>query len=276
MKIDSHQHFWKYNPVRDSWIDDSMKILRKDFLPVDLEPILRKNKVDGCMAIQADQSEDETSFLLKLADEHDFIKGVIGWVDLKNPNLESRLVHFCKNKKFKGVRHVLQAESKEYVLSKEFQTGISKLNKFGLVYELLIYPFQLKNSIDLAHTFSDQIFILDHMAKPNIKEQKIINWQKDISNLAKAENVFCKISGMVTEADWANWKPSDFEPYLDVIFESFGVDRILFGSDWPVCLLAAKYEETLEILNGYLSHFSKKDKNKILYKNAVNAYQLES
>ncbi len=276
MKIDSHQHFWKYNSDRDSWINESMKTLRRDFLPSDLEPILRKNKVDGCIVIQADQSEDETSFLLKLADEHDFIKGVIGWVDLKSPNLESRLTYFCKNKKFKGVRHILQSEANHFILNNTFQNGISKLNGFNLVYEILIYPNQLKNTIKLVNNFPDQVFILNHMAKPKIKEQEIEDWKNDITNLAKSRNVYCKISGMVTEASWEKWIPNDFKPYLDVVFESFGVNRVLFGSDWPVCTLSVKYAEVVKIVTDYIGSFSQEDIDKVLFKNTIKAYKLEN
>lgn len=276
MRIDSHQHFWKYDANRDSWIDDSMKILRKDFLPSDLEPLLQENNIEACIAVQADQSEEETKYLLKLADENDFIKGVIGWVDLKKWDLEERLTFFCKNKKFKGVRHILQDEANDFVFNNKFQKGISILNKFNLVYEILICPAQLINIISLVNDFPNQIFVLDHMAKPNIKDQKIDTWQKDITTLAKADNVYCKISGMVTEAHWKDWKPEDFKPYLDIIFASFSVDRLLFGSDWPVSLLAADYGEVLKIIKDYMNFFSDEDKNKIFFKNAVRVYQLEN
>ena len=276
MRIDSHQHFWKYDANRDSWIDDSMKILRKDFLPSDLEPLLQENNIEACIAVQADQSEEETKYLLKLADENDFIKGVIGWVDLKKWDLEERLTFFCKNKKFKGVRHILQDEANDFVFNNKFQKGISILNKFNLVYEILICPAQLINIISLVNDFPNQIFVLDHMAKPNIKDQKIDTWQKDITTLAKADNVYCKISGLVTEAHWKDWKPEDFKPYLDIIFASFSVDRVLFGSDWPVSLLAANYDEVLKIINDYIRNFSDEDKNKIFFKNAVKVYQLEN
>jgi len=276
MRIDSHQNFWKYDANRDSWINDSMKILRNDFLPSDLEPLLQENNIEACIAVQADQSEDETTYLLKLADENDFIKGVIGWVDLKKWDVEKRLTYFCENKKFKGVRHILQDEANDFVLNNEFQNGISVLNKFNLVYEILIYPAQLTNIISLVNDFPNQIFVLDHMAKPNIKDQKIDSWQKDITTLAKADNVYCKISGLVTEAHWKDWKPEDFKPYLDIIFASFSVDRVLFGSDWPVSLLAANYDEVLKIINDYIRNFSDEDKNKIFFKNAVKVYQLEN
>jgi len=276
MRIDSHQHFWKYDANRDSWIDDSMKILRKDFLPSDLEPLLQENNIEACIAVQADQSEEETKYLLKLADENDFIKGVIGWVDLKKWDLEERLTFFCKNKKFKGVRHILQDEANDFVFNNKFQKGISILNKFNLVYEILICPAQLINIISLVNDFPNQIFVLDHMAKPNIKDQKIDTWQKDITTLAKADNVYCKISGMVTEAHWKDWKPEDFKPYLDIIFASFSVDRLLFGSDWPVSLLAADYDEVLKIIKDYMNFFSDEDKNKIFFKNAVRVYQLDN
>jgi len=274
MQIDSHQHFWKYNAQRDTWIDDSMQVIRRNFLPEDLKPILEKNKIDGCIAVQADQSEDETTFLLNLTEENLFIKGVIGWVDLCADNIEERIAHFSKHSKFKGIRHIIQAESNDFLLRDDFQNGISKLEKFNLVYEILIKKEQLENTIKLVEKFPNQIFVLDHIAKPSIKDAKLEPWKKQIKTLANYENVFCKISGLVTEADLKNWKYQDFVPYLDVVFNAFGSNRLLFGSDWPVCLLAGNYKEVLAIIETYVASLSEDEKQNIMGNNASNIYKL--
>lgn len=274
MIIDSHQHFWKYDPVRDSWIDDSMKELRRDFLPKDLAPLLKNNGIDGCVAVQANQSENETEFLLNLAQNNTFIKGVVGWVDLRADNIEERLEHYSSNNLFKGIRHIVQAESDDFMLGKKFQNGISLLKQFDLTYDILVFPSQLRAAIQLVNKFPNQKFIIDHMAKPTIKNGKMVDWKKGIELLVRSQNVYCKVSGMVTEADWKNWKKGDFTKYLDVIFDTFGVDRILYGSDWPVCLLAAEYELQLEIIGEYITKYSAEDKEKIMGGNAINFYNL--
>ena len=276
MIIDSHQHFWKYDSVRDSWIDESMQVIRKDFLPQNLKPILNKNNIDGCIAVQADQSENETQFLLELADKNPFIKGVVGWVDLCADNVNERLAHFSKNKLLKGVRHIVQAELSGFMLQADFQNGIKNLEQFNLIYDILIYPNQIEETIALVKKFPNQLFVVDHLAKPNIKSQKIKNWEKDLKKLAAFENVFCKISGMFTEANWNKWQRSDFTPYLDVVFKAFGTHRIMYGSDWPVCLLSATYEQQLNSIEKYVSEFSSADKALIMGKNALKIYKLKS
>jgi len=274
MIIDSHQHFWKYNPVRDAWIDSTMKSIQRDFLPGDLEPILISENVDGCIAVQADQSEEETNFLLKLAAKNNFIKGVVGWVNLCDDNVEKRLDHFAQNTLFKGVRHILQAEKADFILKPAFVNGIKKLAPLNLTYDILIYPHQIKNSSTLVSKFPDQKFVLDHLAKPPIKSGKIRSWKADLQALAKHPNVYCKLSGMTTEAHWKNWKIEDFTPYLEVIFETFGAHRIMFGSDWPVCLLAGNYTESKQIATSYLSQFSTEEQNQVMGLNAINFYGL--
>lgn len=274
MIIDSHQHFWKYNPIRDSWIDNTMKALRKDFLPKDLKLILDGNKVDGCIAVQADQSEEETIFLLECAKENQCIKGVVGWVDLRAKNVEERLEYFSKNHLFKGVRHIVQAEKNDFVLRKDFQNGISKLAKFGLTYDLLVYPKQLPATIKLVKEFPMQPFVLDHIAKPKISENLDKQWLKNIQDLAVCQNVCCKISGLFTETEGFKWRESDFTPFLDAVVDAFGVDRILFGSDWPVCLLAVEYKKTLEIIKNYFQGYSSEDKAKIFGGNAIRIYNV--
>ena len=274
MIIDSHQHFWNYDPIRDSWIDDSMSIIRKNFLPKDLEPILIENGVDGCIAVQADQSELETQFLIDCACSNSFIKGVVGWVDLTSKNIDNRLNHFSLNPSFKGVRHIVQAEKKNYLLRKDVQNGISKLKEYNLTFDLLIYPHQIMNAVELVKKFSDQTFILDHIAKPNISKPVSDEWKYGIKLLSENHNVSCKISGMVTETHNFKFNKNDFTPFLDVIFNCFGSERIMFGSDWPVCLVAASYNQTIKIIHNYLENCSKKIKDDIMGNNAVKIYNL--
>lgn len=276
MKLDTHQHFWHYDPVRDSWIDDSMTVLKADFLPVDFKNEIVCCAIDGCVAVQADQSEEETRFLLKLAGENPIIKGVVGWVDLKADNVAERLAHFSENPLFKGVRHIVQAESDDaFMLQPDFKRGISALSQFDLTYDILIRSDQLAMATKLVRCFPDQPFVLDHIAKPLIKDQVMSPWKDQISELAGEPNVHCKVSGLVTEADWHAWRPEDIYPYLDVVFEAFGTDRLMFGSDWPVCQLAGGYEIVHELLESYLEGFSDGDKNKIWGQNALKFYKLE-
>lgn len=276
MIIDAHQHFWKYNSVRDTWIDDSMEVIRKDFLPLDLAPILKANDVDGCIAVQADQSEAETQFLLDLARQNPFIKGVIGWVDLQNNNIEERLAYFSKNALFKGVRHIIQGEPKGFMLQDNFLNGISKLAQFHLVFEILIYPNQLKETIEMVKKFPNQKFILNHIGKPKISQIIDIKWTKNIKELASFKNVYCKLSGLVTETDNFKWKYKDFNSFLYVVFNAFSPKRLLFGSDWPVCLLAASYEEVYQIIKRYTANLSEKERENILGSNAVDFYNLKT
>ena len=274
MRIDSHQHFWKFDPVRHAWIDSSMQNIAKDFLPKDLKPLLESNLMDGCIAVQADQSETETEFLLKLAEENSFIKGVVGWVDLSAEDISQRLEVFSKNPLFKGVRHVLQAEKEGFMLQDPFLRGISELKNFNLTYDILIYPNQLEEARLLIEKNPDQPFVLDHLAKPYIKQQKIKNWASDIKELAKYKNVYCKLSGMVTEADWNHWQFENFKKYLSVAFDTFGSDRLMFGSDWPVCLLAGSYEHVVKIIDLFIENLEQEEKNNIMGGNACNFYNL--
>ena len=274
MIIDSHQHFWKYMPERDTWIDETMEVLRRDFLPEDLAPILKANQVSGCIAVQADQSEEETEFLLSCAAAHPFIKGVVGWVDLCASNLDERLAFFSKKPLLKGVRHMVQAENEDFLLLEEVQRGIGKLSKYNLTYDLLVFPHQLPAAVTLVKQFPEQKFVLDHLAKPAISEPISKTWLTQIGRLSENQNVFCKFSGMVTETKGYQFEADDFAPFLDVVFEHFGPDRILFGSDWPVCLLAAQYQNVLRIITNYLNAFDQSVKNKVLEENAIAFYNL--
>ncbi|OXB11352.1 amidohydrolase [Flavobacterium plurextorum] len=274
-RIDSHQHFWKFDPVRDSWIDESMSEIQRDFLPEDLLPLLTENKFSGCVAVQANQSESETNFLVDLASKNDFIKGIVGWVDLRDENISERLHHFSSNKTIKGFRHVVQGEADDFMFRADFRNGISALKKFDFTYDILIFHRQLPAAISLVKDFPNQKFVIDHIAKPDIKSGSIDSWKKGIEEIAKYDNVWCKISGMVTEADWENWTPEDLKPYLDVIFENFSTDKIMYGSDWPVLNIASDYNEVVKTLEDYISKFSIEDQNKIWYENAVSFYNLK-
>jgi len=276
MTIDSHQHFWKYDPIRDQWIDKNMQIIRKDFLPEDLKPVLLKNNVDGCIAVQADQSESETEFLLDLASKHSFIKGVVGWVDLCAENIEERLAYYTKNNWFKGVRHILQAEDTSFMSRPSFLHGISKLEQFNLTYDILVSSTQLEAVVALVSRFPHQPFVIDHCAKPNIKDQQFEKWASHISGFSNYENVFCKISGLITEADWNHWTYEQITPYLNHIFHVFGKKRVLYGSDWPVCLLAGNYKEQLRVIGTYTDQFSAEDKALLMGGNAFKLYGLNT
>ena len=275
MRLDAHQHFWEYDAQRDSWIDDSMSVLKSDYLPEQIEPLLKEKELEGCIAVQANQSEKETEFLLALAEAYSFIKAVVGWVDLCSENIEKRLEHYAQNPYLKGIRHIVQAEPENFVLKPEFQRGIGFLSQFNLVYDLLVYPSQLESGIELVSQFPDQKFVLDHCAKPQIKIQEIKKWTRDIRRIAEEENVFCKVSGLVTEADFKNWKPSDFLPYLEVVFDAFGEDRVLYGSDWPVCLLAASYEKVYQLTDDYTIEHSADARLKFFGDNAARIYNIK-
>jgi L-fuconolactonase len=275
-RIDAHQHFWNFDPVRDAWITPEMKVIQRDFLPGDLRPILQDAGIDGCIAVQADQSEDENDFLLTLAEKNDFIKGVVGWVDLRHPDIAQRLQYYSKFKKLKGFRHVLQGEhDRALMLKPSFKHGVAQFKNHGYTYDILIYPDQLGYTKEFVAAFPGQPFVLDHIAKPHIKDRYITEeWINAIRAVAANQNLFCKISGMVTEADWYNWKPEHFKVYIDTIVESFGTDRIMFGSDWPVCLVAASYQQTIQIVTDYFSAFTQHEQAAFFGGNAINFYNL--
>ena len=278
MKIDSHQHFWKYSPARDTWITDDMKIIQKDFLPADLKPILDANSFEGCIAVQADQSENETNFLLELAAKNDFIKGVVGWINLKSESgsesVSERLQYYSQFEKLKGFRHIVQAEADDFLLDKDFCRGVAQLSKYGFTYDILIKPRHLKATIDFVKQFPEQKFVIDHIAKPDIKNGRREEWENYVRELGRMENVHIKLSGMVTEGDWQNWKSEDFTPYIDVVLNSFGTEKIMFGSDWPVCLVAASYEQVCGIVEENIQQLSAFEKQLIWGQTAIDFYKL--
>lgn len=273
MRIDSHQHFWRYDPAQYPWIRADWP-LRRDFLPEHLAPSLRANRLDGCVAVQARPTLEETRWLLGLAAEHTFIKGVVGWVDLRSENLTEQLTAFANNPKFAGVRHVVQDEPDDnFLVRPEFLRGVAELQFFDVAYDLLIYPRQLPASIRLVRKFPRQRFVLDHMAKPPIKRKDLWPWAAHIRELAQWPNVFCKLSGMVTEAKWTTWKESDFKPYLDVVVEAFGPRRLMFGSDWPVCLLSASYQRVHDLVASYAQEFPAAEQGRIFGETAAEFYR---
>ncbi|HEX2846563.1 MAG TPA: amidohydrolase family protein [Chitinophagaceae bacterium] len=275
LKIDAHNHFWKFDPVKDSWITEEMDIIRRDFMPADFFPVLQQHGFDGCIVVQSDQSEKENDFQLKNAAQYGYIKGVVGWVDLQSPQVEERLAYYRSFPVMKGFRHILQGEAdRALMLKPAFKQGIGLLEKYGFTYDILIFPDQLKYAEELVAAFPRQKFVVDHIAKPDIKTGSSNNWKQEIHALAAHDNVFCKISGMITEADWKQWKKEDFTPYIDTVVEAFGTGRIMYGSDWPVCKVAASYSKTLEIVSQYFCRFSAAEQAAFFGGNACSFYHL--
>lgn len=252
MKLDAHQHFWRYDATQYPWIPAGSS-LHRNWLPADLAAIQQPLGFDGSVAIQARQTLAESDWLLGLADADSRVKAVVGWVDLRSENVGADLERLARHPKFAGVRHVVQEEADErFMVRPDFLRGIALLQSFGLTYDILIFPKQLPAAIELAAKFPEQPFVLDHIAKPHIKGREMSPWREQIRELAASPNVSCKVSGMVTEAEHQGWKEDDFRPYLDVIFDAFGTSRIMWGSDWPVCLFAASYEQSLRLVEGYI------------------------
>lgn len=272
MKLDSHQHFWSYDAAQYPWIPPGSP-LHRNWLPLDLAPLIATAGLDGCIAVQARQTLEESHWLLELAEHHAIIKGVVGWVDLRSPDVDRDLEALARHPKFAGVRHVVQDEPDvNFMLGAEFLRGIGKLRAHRLTYDILIFPQQLPAAIELARRFPEQPFVLDHIAKPHIKDGTLEPWRTQIRELAKAPNVLCKVSGLVTEAAHALWKPADFMPYLDIVFEAFGEDRLMYGSDWPVCLFAASYARMFMLIDDYTRTLSATARGKFFGSNAARFY----
>jgi len=253
-----------------------MRVLRKDFLPDELAAIYQTQQIDACVAVQADQSEAETSFLAGLASQYDFIKGIVGWTDLRSPQLAARLATYASNPLIKGFRHIVQAEpDPRFLLQADFLEGIRQLATYSFTYDILVYPHQLEAVVDFVGLFPEQSFIIDHLAKPLIKDGHFDRWAEQMRRIASHPSVYCKVSGLVTEADWQQWKYQDFVPYLDLVFDAFGTDRLVFGSDWPVCLLAGSYDAIQGILRRYLAAFPETERQKIWAGNAIKFYGLD-
>jgi L-fucono-1,5-lactonase len=277
MGIDAHQHFWIYNPAEYEWIDESMSAIRRDFLPEDLEPELTYNEFQGSVAVQARQTLEETRWLLELADRSSKILGVVGWVDLCSSDVRSQLSAFARSPKLVGIRHIVQSEPDDrFLLRQDFLRGIALLDEFDLAYDILVYTKHLPVAAEFVERFPRQRFVLDHLAKPAIKSREIESWAAGIRRLAAFPNVFCKLSGLVTEADWQSWKPEDMTPYLDIAFETFGTSRLMIGSDWPVCLVAGSYRRTLGVVKNYFQGHPAETRNAVLGENARRFWRLKA
>lgn len=274
MRIDAHQHFWQFDPIRDSWITEDMAVIRRDFLPMDLKPLLATEGIDGCVAVQADQSENETGFLLELAGRYPFIKGVVGWVDLLGDNLDERLGYYKKQKIFKGVRHILQSESSEFMTAPKFVKGVSRLKDFDLSYDILTNEKQLPEVCELIQSLPEMRLVIDHISKPDIKNQSFDHWAKYMNVISGYDHVYMKLSGMATEADLQNWSADDFIKYVDFCLEHFGPKRLMFGSDWPVCLLAGSFQKVYQALLSCISELSDDEQAWVLGRSATSFYQL--
>ena len=276
MHIDAHQHFWAYNHREYEWIEEAMAVIRRDFLPADLKPQLEKNGFQGSIVVQTRQTLEETHWLLKLAEENPFILGVVGWVDLCSPQLRSELNLFAGRPKLIGVRHIVQSEPDGFLLQPEFLRGVSMLEEFDLAYDILIYPRHLPIAAEFVSRFPRQRFVLDHLAKPPIKSGEMDIWARGIRELALFPNVYAKVSGLVTEADWQAWRPETIWTYLDVAFECFGPGRLMIGSDWPVCMVAASYERTMNLVKDYLRGYTAEEREAVLGGNVAKFWRLQT
>jgi L-fuconolactonase len=257
LRLDAHQHFWRYSAVQYPWIPPGSP-LQRDWLPADLAALQAPLGLDGSIVVQARQSLAESNWLLGLADADPRIRGVVGWVDLQDDRVEESLAEFAAHPKFVGVRHVVQDEPDDrFMLRPAFLRGLGRLKQFGLRYDILIYPKQLPAALEVVRQFPEQPFVLDHLAKPFIRDGLLSPWREQIGELARFPNVLCKVSGMVTEAKHLGWTPSDFRPYLDTVFAAFGEDRLMFGSDWPVCLLAGSYEQVFRVAEDHVVNVAK-------------------
>ncbi|MFH6602802.1 amidohydrolase family protein [Maribacter algicola] len=275
MNIDSHQHFWKYEPVKHAWIDEDMAVIRRDFLPEDLKKVYQENDIDGSVAVQADQTLAETDFLLDLADQNDFIKGVVGWADLRSNAIDAVMEKYSAEKKLKGWRHIVQGEADHnFLMRPSFLKGISLLEKYGHVYDILIFPHQLGAALEFVKQFPNQKFVIDHIAKPYIKDGFFEGWAILIKEIARYENVYCKLSGMITEADYKTWTPQQIIPYMDWVLNVFGPDRIMYGSDWPVCLVAGNYGQVKQLVVDFIAPLSDGERMAIMGGNAIEFYDL--
>jgi L-fuconolactonase len=274
MKIDAHHHFWKYSAAEYGWIDDTMSFLRRDFFPPDLEKEIREAGIDGVVTVQAQQTLAETSWLLRMAAQNSFIKGVVGWVPLTEPSVSKELESFAEEPRLRAVRHVIQSEPDGFLLRKDFNSGVSILRQMGLAYDLLIHERQLPEAILFVDRHPQQVFVLDHLAKPRIKEQLLEPWRQNLRELARRENVFCKISGLVTEADFLTWTEGQLRPYFETALEAFGPDRLMFGTDWPVCLVACSYRQWCDIVDRLTTALSPAERAQIFGGTAERAYHL--
>ena len=274
--IDAHQHFWRYSAAEYGWIDDSMAALRRDFLPADAGREMAIAGVGACVAVQARQSLEETRWLLSLAEDNPRIAGVVGWFDLQSPDVWAQLDRFAAHPKLVGVRHIVQGEADDrFLVRPAFRRGIAQLEAFGLPYDVLIYPRHLPVASEFVSQFERQRFVLDHLGKPDIRGGERRSWERDLRRLAAHPNVYAKLSGLVTEADWERWTPEQIRPYLDVAFDCFGAERLMIGSDWPVCTVAADYARTMAVVTDYVSALGNAERDAVLGGNAKRFWDLK-
>lgn len=246
-------HFWRYSRQEYGWIDDTMQPLRRDFLPPDAAALMREAGMDACVAVQARQTIDETRFLLDLAAQYPFIAGVVGWVDLRAADLDEQLAELSAHRKFFGLRHIVQAEPDDFLRGSEFRRGVARLERFGFAYDILIHARQLPAAIDFAAALPDQRLVLDHLGKPDIRGNGFDSWRRGLDRLAKHPHVRAKLSGLVTEADWTAWTVEEIHRYIHAALDSFGADRLMIGSDWPVCTLAAAYPQVVGLVRSAIA-----------------------
>ena len=276
-RIDAHHHLWRYSKEAYGWIGPGMEAIARDFLAPDLESELRNGGISGSIVVQAQQSVAETEWLLGVAEQSQIFRGVVGWAPIADGELGATLEKWRDQKKLKALRHVIQGEpDDEFILREDFNVGIKQLAGTGLVYEILIYEKHLPASIHFVDRHPNQVFVLDHVAKPRIKEAVIEPWRKNILDLAKRANVYCKLSGMVTEADWTKWSLADLRPYFETVLEAFGPSRLMFGSDWPVCLLATSYQKWIETVEDFIGKSSATERSQIFGGVAAQVYSLET
>jgi L-fuconolactonase len=275
VRIDAHQHFWRYDAEEYAWIDDTMAPLRRDFLPGDLLPELRAAGFQGSVAVQARQSVDETRWLLDLADDCPSIVGVVGWIDLQADDVDEQLGPFAGNPRLVGVRHIVQSEPDGFLDRPRFRRGVAKLERLGLAYDILVFARQLPAAIRFAAAFPDQRFVLDHLGKPDIRSGAFDSWRRDLDRMAALPNVWAKLSGLVTEADWQRWTMADVRRYVHAALDAFGAGRVMIGSDWPVCTLAASYRTTMDVVVGVLNERSREEQDAVLGGTARRFWHLE-
>jgi L-fuconolactonase len=276
VRIDAHQHFWKYSAAEYGWIDDSMATLRRDFLPPESVREMASAGLDACVAVQVRQSLEETRWLLALAEDHPQVAGVVGWFDLQSADVWAQLDRFAAHPKLVGVRHIVQSEADDrFLVRPAFCRGIAQLEAFGLPYDLLIYPRHLPVASEFLSQFERQRFVLDHLGKPDIRGGERRIWERDLRRLAAHPNAYAKLSGLVTEAHHERWTPAQIRPYLDIAFDCFGAERLMIGSDWPVCTVAADYARTIAVVTDYVAALSSADRDAVLGGNAQRFWDLK-
>ncbi len=272
MKIDAHQHYWQFDPQRDSWIDETMVVLQRNFLPSHIHDEMKQHGFTGSVAVQAAESDEETEWLLNLAAQYNWIQKVVGWVDLTADNIDATLERYKSNKRLAGFRQILQSKPAEYLADSRFRRGIAALCKHNYTYDVLIFPQHMPQTLMLVRDFPNQMFVIDHMAKPSIRNGEIEVWEKYLRQIARCENVYCKVSGLVTEADWNAWQPSQLLPYIEVALEAFSPDRLMFGSDWPVATLAGSFGQVVDVAQSSLEHLSPGERQMIMGGTASRFY----